>query len=67
MISNISGFDLVCLFCSLANTEQLESVLHVIERPNLLQRPEDWLHRGEGRRLATGRCGLGADYMFCNT
>lgn len=61
MIRNIRPPDLVCVLGSLANAEELECLLPVIERTDFSALPDDCLRRGEGRKLAPERRGRAGD------
>ena len=66
MIANIRALDLPRVLGSRANADELERLLRVIERTDFSKLPNNWSRRGEGRSLAPGRRGAGADYLFYN-
>lgn len=59
-------FDLVHVLWSLANAEDLERLLRVIERTNFSTLPDVWSRGEEGSRLVHGQSGRWVDYLRQN-
>lgn len=66
MIRIIRALDLVRVSGLVANANELECLLRVIDRTKVETLIDNWARRGDGRSLAPGRRRLGADYLFCN-
>lgn len=67
MIRNIRTLHLVRALGSHANADAMELLLRVIERTNFAILPEHWVRGCDGRWLAPGGCGRGADHLFYNS
>lgn len=57
MIRKILRIDLLCVFRSRANAEELELLLRVIDHNDFSTLPDDCSRREEGRSLVPGRRG----------